>query len=127
MEEPGRPGKVPLNAHEIQHISSILRAIAHTKRIEILNVLSLRSTDYTTLLRRSRTGRTALATHLASLTKERLIRRTSRGRYEFTQDGYRYLQSIIDAYSKSQTRIELEPARVATQYYEDLLEMVKTT
>jgi DNA-binding HxlR family transcriptional regulator len=116
MESSEGNRKVPLNAHEIQHITSMLKAVAHAKRVEILNNLSMQPTDYATLLRRSKMSRTALANHLTILTEDRMIRRTSRGWYEITEDGDGLLQSIVDAYSKSQVRIELERARVAEQY-----------
>lgn len=116
MENSKRNHTVSLNAHEIKHISTRLRAIAHIKRVEILNILSLQPTDYATLLRRSKISRTALANHLAILTEDRLIRRTTRGWYEITDDGRGFFQSIVDAYSQSQLRIQQERARVAEQY-----------
>ncbi|MBN2230945.1 MAG: winged helix-turn-helix transcriptional regulator [Candidatus Thorarchaeota archaeon] len=89
-------------------LAKLLRATGHPKRIEIINLLALSKTEYSQILRETRLGRTALANHLNILVKNGLISRVERGTYELTKDGSEFYRAIVETYSQSQIRADLE-------------------
>lgn len=86
-------------------IARTLRAIAHSKRLEILTLLTDNPKTFVELLRASKISRTALANHLSKLVARGLVERKERGSYQITVDGREMLYSVVESYMDSQVRV----------------------
>lgn len=97
-----------LDSTSTRNLSKILRALAHPKRIAIIEYLYHSQREYSDILRNSRISRTALANHLNLLVENGLVERLERGSYSLTEDGQAFFQSIAKTYFDSKTRSQFE-------------------
>lgn len=102
---------------EINNITEYFKAIAHPKRLKILNTLNIeRLCDFSRLKKITGLSKTALANHLSQLESLKLINRVERGHYEITEDGKNLVHNNIDLYKKSQfSNINIRKS-IAQQY-----------
>lgn len=84
-----------------RNLSKLLKAIGHSKRVEILGSLAQTDREYSWLLRQLRISKTALANHLNILVENNLIERLERGTYHISADGINILKAITVSYANS--------------------------
>lgn len=97
-------------------IARTLRAVAHSKRLEILTFLADNTKSFMDILRVTQISRTALANHLTQLVGRGLVARKERGSYQISMDGRELLQAIVESYVDSQIRIANGRRRIMDRY-----------
>ena len=99
-----------------RNLSKLLKAIGHSKRVEILGSLAQTDSEYSWLLRQLRISKTALANHLNILVENNLIERLERGTYHISADGINILKAITVSYANSLSRLENQRKQLLEKY-----------
>ncbi len=87
-----------------EDITLVLASLAHNKRMQAVQLLSVSERDFGELQEVTGLSKTALVHHLNKLVDSGVINNIERGRYELSDDGLVLLSSIIEAYSESDRR-----------------------
>lgn len=117
MSNPVNPDNLQRAVFEANNdLARVLRAAAHTKRLQLLALLVKGSKEFIELHSATKLSKTALANHLTKLIKKGLVERVNRGNYQITPDGYKLLESIVGTYMSSQRREALERQQLLERY-----------
>ncbi|MFX0083956.1 MAG: ArsR/SmtB family transcription factor [Candidatus Hodarchaeota archaeon] len=100
----------------IEGLTELLKAIAHPKRIQILTLLNVQTSNFSLLKRQTDLQKTALSNNLTTLIETKLITRFERGKYRITKDGQELLNAINQFYEKAKVREVYEKKKIR-QYY----------
>lgn len=82
-------------------ILDIVKAIGNEKRLQILTTLLTGPKSFDTLKKETSLKKTALSNHLSILLQQELIKKPEHGKYQPTDDGKLFIQTIESAYTKS--------------------------
>ena len=97
-------------------LSSLFRALAHKKRIEILSYLSNKPLELIYLKELTQISKTALLNHLKILIDTNLVLRRSHGYYEITSDGKSFLKAMIGTFQTSELHSKSKKIQQAQRY-----------
>lgn len=82
-------------------ILDIVKAIGNEKRLQILIALLTGAKSFDALKKETALKKTALSNHLAILLQQELIKKPEHGKYQPTEDGKLFIQTLESAYNKS--------------------------
>ncbi|MHA1927891.1 MAG: ArsR/SmtB family transcription factor [Candidatus Thorarchaeota archaeon] len=99
-----------------KEIASILKAISHEHRIEMLVILYKGPIEFSELQKELGISKTALSNHITQLLDNRLIKRLGRGSYQISIDGLNFLTSIVSNYRDSQVFLIEERSKFTEIY-----------
>ncbi|MFW9844244.1 MAG: effector binding domain-containing protein [Candidatus Thorarchaeota archaeon] len=88
-------------------ISLILSSVAHTTRLQIIQLLSIDEREFNELMEATGLSKTALVHHLNKMVKTGILNHVDRGRYVLSEDGLSLAGALTAFYEHSQRRKNL--------------------
>jgi predicted transcriptional regulator len=82
-------------------ILNTVKAIGNEKRLQILITLLTGPKSFDALKKETQLKKTALSNHLSILLEQELIKKPEHGKYQPTEDGKLFIQTIESTYTKS--------------------------
>jgi predicted transcriptional regulator len=98
---------------------NIVKAIGNEKRLQILMTLLTGPKSFDALKKETELKKTALSNHLSLLIQQELIVKPEHGKYQPTEDGKLYIQTLEDAYIKSNRWKEKQIKHLQTRQFSD--------
>ncbi len=89
-------------------LAEILSTYGNVSRLQIVQQLEKTPSDFSDLKEITKLSKTAISHHLEKLARYGIIVKTSRGKYKLTEDGFEFYSAVIDTYSLSQRKTNLE-------------------
>jgi DNA-binding HxlR family transcriptional regulator len=105
-----------LENHVIE-LNSVLGALSHQKRLQILLSLLPGDKSFRDLKNEIKLEKTALANHLNRLIAVQIISKPAYNTYHLSSDGERYLRLIESAYQQSSYKIKKDKEKVETRQF----------